>query len=148
MKKNSELDLSPAEAFSGKDLKTIISFHARIPEERIKGIKLLKRSIDARKGNIRVHHIFDVYIDEIAMNLKEFVYRRNDVSSKKRILIIGAGPAGLFSALKLIELGYKPIIIDRGKSVENRKHDIAAIARERMINENSNYCFGEGGAGA
>jgi uncharacterized FAD-dependent dehydrogenase len=93
-----------------------------------------------------MHHIFEVYAEgELPVQLYSFNYK--NILDKAPVIIVGAGPAGLFAAMRLIELGIKPVIIDRGKAVEERKKDIAAINKSRIINPDSNYCFGEGGAG-
>ncbi|NTW34097.1 MAG: FAD-dependent oxidoreductase, partial [Bacteroidetes bacterium] len=133
-------------ASSLSEHKFLISQKSKIPEEDIKGIYLLKKSIDARQREILIHYTYEVFINEpFIINKYNFNYK--NVSDKDRVIIIGAGPAGLFAALRLIELGMKPVVIERGKSVENRKLDISSITRKRFIDENSNYCFGEGGAG-
>jgi uncharacterized protein len=120
-----------------------------IAEERI-SLRLLKRSIDARSREVRYRVTAEVFIDEPAPpaldNSKLFQFNR-DVSKAKHAFIIGCGPAGMFAALRLIELGIKPVIIERGKDVRNRRRDLATINKEGIVNPNSNYCFGEGGAG-
>jgi uncharacterized FAD-dependent dehydrogenase len=114
--------------------------------ERISAIIPIKRSIDARSRNVFYRISFDVYLDEKPREkLKTTDYR--PVSDNKKVIIIGFGPAGMFSALRLIELGIKPIIIERGKDVRNRRRDIRAIHQKHFVDPDSNYCFGEGGAG-
>jgi len=109
--------------------------------------KILKRSIDARGRKIRINLSVLVAIDE-ALPTEKISFQYKDVShSKKACHIIGAGPAGLFAALRCLEKGIKPIVIERGKDVKARRRDLAAINRDQMINPDSNYCFGEGGAG-
>ncbi len=121
-----------------------------IAEERITALRLIKRSIDARSREVRYRVTADVFIDEPAPSStypkKLFQFNR-DVSKAKPAFIIGCGPAGMFAALRLIELGIKPVIIERGKDVRNRRRDLAAINKEGIVNPDSNYCFGEGGAG-
>ncbi len=117
-----------------------------VSEEQIKLIQLKRRSIDARQRDIRVNLAFDVYVDELP-EVEKIEFRYDDVSSKEPVLVIGAGPAGLFAALHLIELGYKPLVFERGKMVADRKKDIAAIYRDHLVNPDSNFGFGEGGAG-
>jgi len=120
-----------------------------LPEE-IKAIRILKRSIDARAERVKYRLMVEVYIDELPppqKKLTELFSFNKDVSNAEPVLIIGFGPAGMFAALKLIELGLKPVIIERGKNVQQRRRDLAAINKEGVINPDSNYCFGEGGAG-
>jgi uncharacterized protein len=116
----------------------------------IKAIRILKRSIDARSERVKYRLMVEVYIDELPPPVKKpgelFSFDR-DVSKAESVLIVGFGPAGMFAALKLIELGKKPIIIERGKRVQQRRRDLAAINKQGIINPDSNYCFGEGGAG-
>lgn len=109
-------------------------------------IELLKRSIDARKRDIMYNLKVAVYIDEQFKEEKEFFHPKN-VSNKPEVIIIGAGPAGLYAALYALELGLKPIIYERGKDVRARRRDLKAIHQDQLVDSNSNYCFGEGGAG-
>ena len=106
-----------------------------------------KRSVDARHGQVKLHLRYDVYIDEEppALESKLPVWKKAD--GKHTVVIIGAGPAGLFGALKLLEYGIKPVIIERGPDTQQRRKDIALISKEDFVNPESNYCFGEGGAG-
>lgn len=106
-----------------------------------------KRSIDARKAPIRVLLSIDVYINQSIPDRPDYKSRLGDVAASTPVIIIGAGPAGLFAALRLIERGFKPVIIERGKDVQSRRRDLAAINRHHLVNPDSNYCFGEGGAG-
>lgn len=140
------LCLSAAEASSEKNIKSILANHISINPSRIEHIRILKKSIDARHRNIKFNFSFQVFIDE-KPELKKATFEYADVRNKKHAVIVGAGPAGLFAALRLIELGIKPIVIERGKAVSERKKDVAAISREHIVNPDSNYCFGEGGAG-
>ena len=108
--------------------------------------KILKKSIDARKKEIKIQLRIEVFEKEIEQKLKiEKNYK--DVSNSEEVIIIGSGPAGLFAALTLLERGKKPIVIERGKDVRSRRRDIAAINKNHIVNPESNYCFGEGGAG-
>jgi len=147
MKKTIILSLAPQEAADSSTFKNQLSEEINIPEDEINGFWLLKRSIDARQKQILIHHTFEVYINETPPDTKLYDIKYQNVSNCKQVIIVGSGPAGLFAALRLLELGIKPVIIDRGKKVEDRKFDIVAINRERIINPDSNYCFGEGGAG-
>ena len=107
----------------------------------------LKRSIDARQKQINYLVQLRVYIDEKEMPQKEYKIPINQVASQKEIHIIGAGPAGLFAALQCIDLGLKPVVFERGKKVRERRRDLAILNKQGILNEESNYCFGEGGAG-
>ena len=123
-----------------------ISEDLKIVKNEIKDLNILKKSIDARQKHVKINLKIDVYINEERLEKVEKTKYKN-VSKSKEVIIIGAGPAGLFAALKLIEEGIKPIIIERGKQVRNRRRDLAKITKEHIVNEDSNYCFGEGGAG-
>ena len=114
----------------------------------ISSIRILKRSIDARQRTIFVNLRVRVYINEVAGDdlFEPVVYQ--DVSERPQVIVVGAGPGGLFAALRLIELGLRPIVLERGKDVHERKKDLAQIARTQQVDGESNYCFGEGGAGA
>ena len=113
----------------------------------ISGIKILRKSIDARKRNIIFNYKVDVYINEPVPETSDYTFDYKDVSNAKPIHIIGFGPAGMWAALRCIELGFKPIILERGKNVKDRRRDLKAINQDHVVNEDSNYCFGEGGAG-
>lgn len=105
-----------------------------------------KRSIDARKRQVKINCSFDVYFNEAVPEV-DLDFKPLDVSNSKSIAIIGAGPAGIFAALHALELGLKPIIFERGKDVRSRRRDLAKLNKESIVNSESNYCFGEGGAG-
>jgi uncharacterized FAD-dependent dehydrogenase len=115
--------------------------------DQISFIKKLKRSTDARRAEIKILLTLEVYSDqelpEASISFPEYP----DVRNEESVIIAGSGPAGLFAALKLIRLGYKPIILERGKDVKSRRRDLAAINKDHLVNPDSNYCFGEGGAG-
>ncbi len=147
MQKEISLTLSPKTASSEEFYKKDIAKDLKIDIEDISFIEIIKRSIDARKKDVKILLKAKVWYGEHAPLQKEIDFEYQDVSSKKEIIIVGAGPAGLFAALKLIEKGLKPLILERGKSVSERKVDIASINRNQELNPNSNYCFGEGGAG-
>ena len=112
----------------------------------IRSCKLIKRSLDARKPEIKVNLRYEVFIDEDPTE-DSIPFNLQDVSKSRPIHIIGAGPAGLFAALEAIHQGLKPIIFERGKDVRDRRRDLAKINKEHIVNPESNYCFGEGGAG-
>ena len=116
-------------------------------KNEISGVKILRKSIDARKKEIIFNYKVAVYINEEINDKSEYNFDYKDVSNAKEVHIIGFGPAGMYAALRCIELGYKPIVLERGKNVQERRRDIRAINQEHIVNENSNYCFGEGGAG-
>ncbi len=118
-----------------------------VSESDISGVKILRKSIDARKKLIIFNYKVSVYINEPVPESSDYHFDYNDVSNAKPIHIIGFGPAGMWAALRCIELGFKPIVLERGKTVQNRRRDIKAINQDHVVDENSNYCFGEGGAG-
>ncbi|MCP9612207.1 NAD(P)/FAD-dependent oxidoreductase [Coprobacter tertius] len=148
MIKEIQLRLLPQQAASEQVIAQYISKSRGIDLNSIKAVHTLKRSIDARQKTIYVNISVRAYINEIPDDdeFKRITYP--NVEEKERVIVVGAGPAGLFAALRLIELGICPIIIERGKNVHDRKKDIALISRNQTVNSESNYCFGEGGAGA
>ena len=119
----------------------------KIDRKDINTVKILRKSIDARKKLIMFNYKVAVYIKETPPESSDYAFDYKDVSSAKEIHIIGFGPAGMYAALRCIELGYKPIVLERGKDVQNRRRDLKAINQDHFVNEDSNYCFGEGGAG-
>jgi len=118
-----------------------------IDREDITGVKILRKSIDARKPKIILNYKVAVYIREAVPKNSDYKFDYKDVSQAKPIHIIGFGPAGMYAALRCIELGFKPIVLERGKNVKDRRRDLKAINQDHFVNEDSNYCFGEGGAG-
>lgn len=141
------LRLSPEDAANDVVIKQHIANQLRIPQNKINAYQILKRSIDARNRNVVFSLLINVFVAENFVNAFQFVHRLQDVSKSKEVLIAGAGSAGLFAALELIENGLKPILIERGKDVRNRRRDLAKINKDGVVNPESNYCFGEGGAG-
>lgn len=141
------IKLKPAQAADDTLVKTALAQEAGISPKRITGYVLQKRSIDARGKQPYVVLQAQVFIDEAVQEPQPFDPELQNVTNAQPIVIIGAGPAGLFAALKLITLGYKPIVLERGKDVRSRRRDLAAINKEGVVNPESNYCFGEGGAG-
>ena len=118
-----------------------------IDANEIVGVKVLRKSIDARKKETFFNYKIAVYINEPIPENSAPVFDYKEVSSAKEIHIVGFGPSGMYAALRCIELGYKPIILERGKNVQDRRRDIKAINQDHIVNKNSNYCYGEGGAG-
>ena len=118
-----------------------------IDKTEISAIKVLRKSIDARKKETIFNYKVAVYINEEIPEKSDYIFEYKDVSKAKEIHIIGFGPAGMYAALRCIELGYKPVVLERGKNVQDRRRDLRAINQEHFVNEDSNYCFGEGGAG-
>ena len=118
-----------------------------IDRKDITGVKVLRKSIDARKPKIILNYKVAVYIKEPLPETSAYKFEYKDVSKAKPIHIIGFGPAGMYAALRCIELGFKPIVLERGKNVQHRRRDLKAINQDHFVNEDSNYCFGEGGAG-
>ncbi len=142
-----QLQVSPQTAVNEQDLKAEIRQQLSLKPDSFLQIKILKRSIDARGRKIKINLTVLAAVDEeLSQEVISFDYR--DVSgSTKTCHIVGAGPAGLFAALRCLEMGIKPIVVERGKDVKARRRDLAAINREHSVNPESNYCFGEGGAG-
>lgn len=146
MIKQLELILQPEEIDLPEILPTKSAEILQTDKQKISAVIPVRRSIDARRKNVFYRYLVDVYVNEKPTNIiRKIDYR--PVSNKNKIIIVGSGPGGLFAALRLIELGIKPIIIERGKDVQTRRRDIRAIQQDHIVNPDSNYCFGEGGAG-
>lgn len=128
-------------------LKKKASRKLNINVSEINSVKILRKSIDARKKEVIFNYKVAVYVNEPQPTTPDYIFDYKDVSKAKEIHIIGFGPAGMYAALRCIELGYKPIVLERGKNVQDRRRDLRAINQEHFVNEDSNYCFGEGGAG-
>ncbi|WP_455668350.1 NAD(P)/FAD-dependent oxidoreductase [Phocaeicola sp.] len=143
-----QIRVLPEQAVNEQSLKQFIGRDKGLDIRTINSLRILKRSIDARQRTIYVNLTVRLYINEVPHD-EEFtrtIY--NKVDGKPQVIVVGAGPGGLFAALRLIELGLRPIVVERGKNVRDRKTDIARISREHKIDPESNYSFGEGGAGA
>ncbi len=147
MQKELQLRVLPEIAGQPDQLQKFISRKEGIPEDEIRHIEILKRSIDARQKQVIINLKVQVFINEDFVEEPITLPDYPHVSNAEEVLIIGAGPAGLFAALRLIELGKKPIVLERGKDVRDRIKDLKGINVDHIVNEDSNYCFGEGGAG-
>ena len=143
-----QLRILPEQAASEQSLKTYISREKGLDIRTINAVRVLKKSIDARQRTIYVNVKVQVFINEVPETQEYTPTEYKNVSGKPAVIVVGAGPGGLFAALRLIELGLRPIVIERGKNVRERKEDLAKISREHKVDPESNYSFGEGGAGA
>jgi uncharacterized protein len=147
MTKTLSIQLLPADAFDDATIRRVLAEECGVRTKQITGYKVQKRSIDARSRQARYILQIEVFIDEPISGEEIFDPQLRNVANAPHVVIIGAGPAGLFAALRLINLGAKPVILERGKDVRSRRRDLAAINKEGVVNPESNYCFGEGGAG-
>ncbi len=147
MIKQIQINLAPSAASDNSAILKIAGSLSGTDPKDINALRILKRSVDARKKNVRVNLTVEVFTGEDTSFPSIPPFRAMDVSRKPEVIIAGAGPAGLFAALRLIELGIRPVIIERGKDASSRKIDIAKISRDNIVDPESNYCFGEGGAG-
>ena len=144
-----QIRVTPRTAHTTEALIHYIASEQHWSEDRISGVRVLKRSIDARQRQVMVNLKVRVYVDEPMTDdylVPPIEYKPVDAS--RVAIVVGTGPGGLFAALRLIELGVKPIVLERGKNVMDRREDVARISREGVVDPDSNYCFGEGGAGA
>ncbi len=146
MTRNLQIRLSLEEEAQEGSLKKKTAKHLGVSEKDIR-LKVLRKSIDARKPIIVFNYKLVVYTEEDLPEQKEYSFEYQDVSNAKPVHIVGFGPAGMWAALRCLELGYKPVVLERGKNVQERRRDLKAINRDHIVNEDSNYCFGEGGAG-
>lgn len=147
MRKQLELVLAPEIALDDARLNQFLLQKLKISDREDTVIRKLRQSIDARSQKVKVNLKVEVFAGETPPSLVSQVPVYRNVSGNESAIIVGAGPAGLFAALRLIELGVKPIILERGKDVQSRRRDLAALNKEHIVNPDSNYCFGEGGAG-
>ena len=143
-----QLRILPEIAANEQQLKTYLSQEKGLNLRDVTSLRILKRSIDARQRTIFVNLKVRVYLNEMPTDdeYERTIY--NKVEDKPQVIVVGAGPGGLFAALRLIELGLRPVVVERGKDVRERKKDLAQISREHRVDPESNYSFGEGGAGA
>ena len=149
MTKEFQLRVDPRTAADNERVAAFVARQENFDRGRIKLLQILKRSIDARQRRVMVNLTVRCFIDELPDNINRYEpYRYGDVSNAQTVVVVGAGPGGLFAALRLIELGLRPVVLERGKNVDDRRRDLARISRENIVDENSNYSFGEGGAGA
>jgi uncharacterized FAD-dependent dehydrogenase len=143
-----QLRVLPEVAADSDHLRRYLANEKGLALSALKGVRVLKRSIDARQRTIYVNLKVRLYVNELPADDAFVRTNYNDVSEGQQVIVVGAGPGGLFAALRLIELGLRPIVLERGKDVHERKKDLALISRTQQVDEQSNYCFGEGGAGA
>ena len=148
MIKEYSIRVRPHQAVNEATIKDYLAHEEGLEMKSMTHVRVLKRSIDARQRTIFVNLKVRVYINEEPTDDEYVKTEYRDVSSAPQVIVVGAGPGGLFAALRLIELGLKPVVLERGKDVHERKKDLASIARTQQVDEESNYCFGEGGAGA
>lgn len=147
MRIEKEIKVSPEVQADAEKLKKVIVSQFHLEKEKVNAIQIIKRSIDSRGKNPLYVLKIRIYVNESPENENKTIFYPDVHHSKHTVVIIGAGPAGLFAALQLIEAGIKPIIFERGKDVRNRRIDLANINKKGIVNAHSNYCFGEGGAG-
>ena len=143
-----QIRILPEQAASEEGIKRYLSKEKGLDVRTLNQVRVLKRSIDARQRTIFVNLKVRAYINEFPQD-DQFVHTEYpDVSSRPRVIVVGEGPGGLFASLRLIELGYRPVVLERGKDVRERKKDLSNITKTQKVDGESNYCFGEGGAGA
>ena len=143
-----QIRILPEQAASEEGIKRYLSKEKGIDVRTLNQVRVLKRSIDARQRTIYVNLKVRAYINEFAQDDQYIYTEYPDVSSRPRVVVVGEGPGGLFASLRLIELGYHPVVLERGKDVRERKKDLSNITKTQKVDAESNYCFGEGGAGA
>ena len=143
-----QIRILPEQAACEEGIKRYLSKEKGIDVRTLNQVRVLKRSIDARQRTIYVNLKVRAYINEFAQDDQYIHTEYPDVSSRPRVVVVGEGPGGLFASLRLIELGYRPVVLERGKDVRERKKDLSNITKTQKVDAESNYCFGEGGAGA
>ncbi|MCR4658730.1 MAG: FAD-binding protein [Bacteroidales bacterium] len=142
-----DIDLTPEQYLVPSELTRTVARKLCIAPTDVAHVVTVRRSLDSRHGHVRYHATLQVYNVGEPYSEPDYSSPYRDCTSADPVVIVGAGPAGLFAALRALELGLRPIIIDRGKPVDERKYDIVAITRQGLVNPDSNWCFGEGGAG-
>ena len=143
-----QLRVLPQVAYDAANLRADVAQRLGVDPQQIHAIRTVKRSIDARQRQVMVNLTLEVFVDEDPTTLSFERIHYGDVSAAPQAIVVGAGPGGLFAALRLVELGVRPIVLERGRDVDGRKKDLAAISRDHIVDSESNYSFGEGGAGA
>ena len=142
-----QIRIKPEQAGVKETLRQIAARVAGVGAERICRVDIVRKSIDARQKEVMFNLVAGLHIDRIEEKEKVFVPAYRDVSDRETVVVVGAGPAGLFAALRLIERGFRPLVLERGKAVEDRKKDLNGLYKTGMVDEDSNFGFGEGGAG-
>lgn len=148
MVKEFQLRLLPQEAFNEQSIRRYVAREFGFDERTITAVRTLKRGIDARQRQVVVNVAVRVYINEQPADAVYTPVNYPEVGDRETVVVVGAGPGGLFAALRLIELGFRPVVVERGKDVHERRKDIARIRDDQRVDSESNYSFGEGGAGA
>ncbi len=143
-----QIRVTPEVAANEQQLKLFLQREKGVKASTLTAVRILKRSIDARQRTIFINLTVRVYINEMPEKAAFLPIDYPQVDDRPAVVVVGAGPGGLFAALRLIELGYRPIVVERGKDVHERKKDLAQIGRVQAVDPESNYSFGEGGAGA
>lgn len=143
-----QIRILPEQAANEEGIKRYLAKEKGLDVRTLNKVRVLKRSIDARQRTIFVNLKVRAYINEMPQDDQYVHTEYPDVSSRPRVIVVGEGPGGLFASLRLIELGYRPIVLERGKDVRERKKDLSNITKTQKVDSESNYCFGEGGAGA
>lgn len=141
------LDLTPEQYHIPEEMQRAVGRKLHIRPDQIGHLQVVRRSLDSRRGQVKYQATLNVYSTSERYVPESFVSDYKDCSQADPIVIVGAGPAGLFAALRALELGLRPILLERGRPVDERKRDIAVLGREGTLNPESNWCFGEGGAG-
>ena len=143
-----QVRILPQQAASEEAIADYLAKEKGLDARTINHVRVLKRSIDARQRTIFVNLSLRVYINELPQDEMYVSTAYPYVGDKPQVIVVGEGPGGLFASLKLIELGYRPVVVERGKDVRTRKKDLSLITKTHQVDSESNYCFGEGGAGA
>lgn len=143
-----QIRILPEQAANEEGIKRYLAKEKGLDARTLDKVRVLKRSIDARQRTIFVNLKVRAYINEMPQDDQYVHTEYPDVSSRPRVIVVGEGPGGLFASLRLIELGYRPVVLERGKDVRERKKDLSNITKTQKVDSESNYCFGEGGAGA